>query len=353
MRAPRLAGKWLVTAHRAGHGNYVGEVVITAGAAEDEFTTRIKLQPVGGGTAIERTGRVLVYAGYSWRGRSTGTAPNSAPGELPSELYETMWISPDEPVATGRWFWGGYDEFGFDVKLQRASGTPMLTAVDKPSLMAGTQTQRIRILGDSLPAQIAPSDLAFGSGVTVRRIVSRTAQEVVAELDVAAAAILGRRDITLGSAILPNAIAIYDKVDYIKVIPETGVSRLGGASQHPKGYQQFEVMAFNRGIDNKVSTADDIEIGPVKVTWTVEEFPERFDDDDKRFVGTLDSNGLFTPAPDGPNPERKQSTNNYGNVWVVATAENEKDRYGKPLVGKAYLVVVPPLFIIWDREMAP
>ena len=353
MRPPRLAGKWLVTAHRAGHGNYVGEVVITAGAAEDEFTTRIKLQPVGSGAAIERTGRVLVYAGYSWRGRSTGTAPNSAPGELPSEMYETMWISPDEPVATGRWFWGGYDEFGFDVKLQRASGTPTLSAVDKPSLMAGTQTQRIRLLGDSLPAQIAPSDLAFGSGVTVRRIVSRTAQEVVAELDVAATAIPGRRDITLGSAMLPNAIAIYDKVDYIKVMPETGVSRLGGASQHPKGYQQFEVMAFNRGIDNKVSTPDDIEIGPIKVTWTVEEFPERFDDDDKRFVGTLDSNGLFTPAPDGPNPERKQSANNYGNVWVVATAENEKDRYGKPLVGKAYLVVVPPLFIIWDREMAP
>ena len=117
MRPPRLAGKWLLTAHRAGHGNYVGEVVITAGAAEDEFTTRIKLQPVSGGPAIERTGRVLVYAGYSWRGRSMGTAPSSAPGDVPSEMYETMWISPDEPVATGRWFWGGYDEFSFEVKF--------------------------------------------------------------------------------------------------------------------------------------------------------------------------------------------------------------------------------------------
>jgi quinohemoprotein amine dehydrogenase len=34
MRAPRLAGKWLVTAHRAGHGNYAGEMVITAGASK-------------------------------------------------------------------------------------------------------------------------------------------------------------------------------------------------------------------------------------------------------------------------------------------------------------------------------
>jgi quinohemoprotein amine dehydrogenase len=353
MRPSRLSGKWLVTAHRPGHGNYVGEVLISAGDAEDEFTTKIKLQPVGGGSAIERNGRVLVYAGYSWRGRSMGASTGSAPGEMPAEMYETMWISPDEPVATGRWFWGGYDEFAFDVKLRRASGAPVLIAVDRPSVKAGTQTQRIRILGDSLPAQIAASELDFGSGVTVRRIVSRTAQEVVAEVDVASNAIPGRRDIALGAAILPNAIAVYDRVDYIKVLPETGISRLGGASQHPKGYQQFEVMAYNRGVDNKVNTADDIEVGPLNVTWSVEEFPERFDDDDKRFVGTLDSSGLFTPALDGPNPERKQSANNYGNVWVVATAVNEKDTYGKPLVGKSYLVVVPPLFIIWDKEMAP
>ena len=112
-------------------------------------------------------------------------------------------------------------------------------------------------------------------------------------------------------------------------------------------------MAYNRGIDNKSNTVDDIELGPVTVTWSVEEFPERFDDDDKRFVGSLSPEGMFSPAPDGPNPERKQSANNYGNVWVVATAENEKDSYGKPLVGKSYLVVVPPLFIIWDKELAP
>src|SRR5262249_4170314 len=106
MRAPRLAGKWVVTARRVGYGNYVGEMVVTAGSSDDEFTTRIKLQPVNGGAILERTGRVVVYAGYSWRGRSTGMASGSAPGEIPAEMYETMWISPDEPVATGRWFWG-------------------------------------------------------------------------------------------------------------------------------------------------------------------------------------------------------------------------------------------------------
>jgi quinohemoprotein amine dehydrogenase len=42
---------------------------------------------------------------------------------------------------------------------------------------------------------------------------------------------------------------------------------------------------------------------------------------------------------------------NNGTVWVVATAKNEKDKEGKPLTGKSYLVVSVPLYIIWDREI--
>ena len=51
--------------------------------------------------------------------------------------------------------------------------------------------------------------------------------------------------------------------------------------------------------------------------------------------------------------ERKQMRNNYGTVWVVATAKNEQDKNGKPLTAKGYLVVSPPLYIIWDKEITP
>ena len=112
-------------------------------------------------------------------------------------------------------------------------------------------------------------------------------------------------------------------------------------------------MAYNRGVDNKPNTADDVELGPVEVTWSVEEFHEMFGDDDKEFVGTLSPTGLFTPALDGPNPQRKQMRNNYGTVWAVATAKNEKDQNGQPLTGRSYLVVAPPLYIIWDKEITP
>jgi quinohemoprotein amine dehydrogenase len=351
MRAPKLAGTWLVTGHLAGHGDYYGELVVTPGAGEDEFNTTIKLQPVRGGTVIERQGRSVVYSGYAWRGRSTGAAAGSMPGDVPAEMHEALWISPDASQGMGRWFWGSYDEFGLEVKLQRASGAPSLLALDRLSLKAGSQSQRLRIVGESLPNQIVSADVDLGSGITVRNIVSHTSHEVVAEVDVAANAISGRRDVVVGRATLPNAIAVYDKVDYIKVLPENSLGRLGGGSQHQKGYQQFEAMAYNRGADDKPNTADDIELGPVDVTWSIEEFYERYDDDDKEFVGSLSGTGLFTPALDGPNPQRKQSRDNYGNVWVVGTAKSEKDRQGKPLVGKSYLVVAPPLFVIWDREI--
>jgi len=352
-RPPKLAGKWLVSAHIAGKGAFWGEVNIDAGSAADEFTTKIRLEPIGGGPPIERSGKIVVFNGYAWRGRSTGPASGSAPGDIPQEMRESMMIAQDQSQAEGRWFWGAYDEFGVDVKLWQASGAPAIIGLDRASVKTGSQGQRVRILGDSFPMQLTAADLDFGSGITVRRMVSHTAREVVAEVDVAANAISGKRDISVGRAALPNAIAVYDRIDSIKVIPGTSIARLGGASQHLKGYQQFEVMAYNRGADNKPNTADDIELGPVDVNWSIEEFYEVFGDDDKQFVGTLSQTGLFTPALDGPNPQRQQMRNNYGTVWAVATAKNERDQNGQPLTGRSYLVVSPPLYIIWDKEIAP
>ena len=352
-RPPKLAGRWLLSAHIAGKGAFWGEVNITAGSSPDEFTTNIKMEPVGGGAAIERSGKVVVFDGYAWRGRSTGAASGSAPGEIPAEMRESMMIAPDQSQAAGRWFWGAYDEFGADVKLWPASGAATIIGVDRASLKAGSQAQRVRILGDAFPAQLTAADVDFGSGVRVRRVTSHTAREVVAEVDVAASAISGKRDVSVGRTVLPNAIAVYDRIDSIRIIPGTAIARLGGASQHPKGYQQFEVMAYNRGADNKPNTADDVELGPIDVTWSIAEFYEMFGDDDKQFVGTISPTGLFTPALDGPNPERKQMRDNDGTVWAVATAKNEKDANGQPLTARSYLVVAVPLYIIWDKEIAP
>jgi quinohemoprotein amine dehydrogenase len=353
MRAPRIAGRWLITAHVPGHGKYFGEMTIAPGASEDEFTTAVRLQAVNGGPAISRTGTNLVYAGYAWRGRShSGTlAPNSPPDDLAREMREAMWISPDQTWAEGRWFWGEYQEFGVDVKLRRVTPEPVLLTMDRYSLKTGSQAQKVRLIGNNLPAQVTLADLDFGTGVTVKSIASHTASEIDAVVDVAADAVPGKRDVVFLSAVLEGAFAVYDKVDYIKVLPEASLARLGGdaKSPHPRGYQQLEAIAYQRGEDGKPHTSDDVELGPVEVDWTVEEFFSVFGDDDKEFVGTLNNNGLFTPSLDGPNPQRKFGRNNYGDVWVVATAKNEKDKDGRPLSGRSYLVVAVPTYIRWDQ----
>ena len=349
MRAPKLVGRWLVTAHIPGRGNYYGEMVMEPGSAEDEFQTRVKLQSVTDGSSLTRSGQGLVYAGYSWRGRSKGTSPaGTAPDDLSKEMREAMWVSPDQLRAEGRWFWGEYQEFGVDVKLQRASADATLLGVDRTMLKQGSQSNSVRLIGDNLPAQVVPADLEFGAGVTVRRIVSHNASEVVAEVDVASNAAPGKRDIAFRRSVLESAIAVYDRVDYIKVLPDASLAHLG-SDVHPKGYQQFEAVAYQRGADDKLHTADDVELGPIDVTWSVEEYLSVYGDDDKDFVGTLSSTGLFTPALDGPNPKRKFSRNNYGDVWAVATAKNEKDKDGQPLTGRSYLVVTVPTYIKWDQ----
>jgi quinohemoprotein amine dehydrogenase len=309
----------------------------------------VKLVSIKDGSVISRTGHSLVYAGYAWRGRSKGTpAANAAPNDLGSEVREVMWVAPDQNTAEGRWFWGEYQEFGFDVKMQRASADPTLLGPDVSMLKKGSQATRVRLVAENMPAQIAAADLDFGTGITVKRIVSHSPNEVVAEVDVAADAVPGKRDIAYRRSVLQNAIAVYDRIDLIKVTPDSALAHLG-SEKHPKGYQQFEAIAYQRFRDGKTHTADEVELGPIDVNWSVEEFYSVYGDDDKEFVGSLSNTGLFSPASDGPNPQRKFSRNNYGDVWVVATAKNEKDKDGRPIAGKSYLVVTVPTYIKWDQ----
>jgi quinohemoprotein amine dehydrogenase len=329
-RTADLTGRWLLTASVPGRGKYYGEMRVQPGE-DDEMNTSVLLTSVNDGTGILRAGRSVVYGTYAWRGRSKGgEPPGSAPDDLNSEAREVLWIAPDQSSAEGRWFWGQYQEFGFDVKMRRASAGPTLMLVDRSSLKTGSEANRVRLIGDRIPARVTPVDLDFGPGVTVRRIVSSTPREVIAEVDVAADAGLGKRDVSLLRSVAPGAIAIYDRVDYVKVVPDSALAAFGDQT-HARGYQQFEAIGYQRGPDGKPHTADDVELGPISaVTWSLEVFysaPGSSSD----FVGKVSPTGFFAPAVDSPN-------NNF-DVWVIATA-------GHALVGKSYLVVTVPSYTL-------
>ncbi|CAN5244466.1 hypothetical protein BH10PSE12_BH10PSE12_04220 [soil metagenome] len=348
LRAPRLAAQWLVTASVPGQGRFVGEMTVEPGAAKDEFRTSVALRSISSGATLNRTGAALVYGGYAWRGTSKGAAKPAKPDDLASSAREALWFSPDQQSAQGRWFWGDYQEFGFDVKLVRATAAPTILAVVPGAVKAGAKGVEVSVLGNNLPASLTAADIDLGSGVDVKKIVSAGPQEVVLTIDVAAAAPSGERDVGIAGAVLEKAFPVFHKVDYLKVTPETALARLGG-TRFPKGFQQFEAIGFENGLDGKANTADDIAVGPVDASWSVQEFMSVYDDDDTKYVGTLSPAALFTPGVEGPNPERRFGRNNYGEVWVVATAKSDKDKFGKPLSARSYLVVTVPMYQRWDQ----
>ena len=58
--------------------------------------------------------------------------------------------------------------------------------------------------------------------------------------------------------------------------------------------------------------------------------------------------GFFTPALDGPNPERSGNRNNIGDVWVVANFSPPEGQADRPLQARAHLIVTVPLYMRWD-----
>jgi quinohemoprotein amine dehydrogenase len=344
MRSPRLEGSWALTGTEAGQGPVFGQVTVTAvPSSPDEFTTVTKYTYPRSGRTVERTGRAIIYTGYQWRGRSTAGANES------TTLREVMTVDRDWRSMTGRWFGGGYDELGMDVRLTRVGREPIVIGTDRASLGRSTMAQTVRIYGANLPENAAPRDVDFGPGTSVTRIVSATPQMITAEVTVAADAAPGARDVFVAGALLRSAVAVYDRMDYIKVTPAWNMARVGGVV-FPKMVAQFEAVAYNHGPDGKPDTKDDISLGPVDATWTTEEYTATFDDDDKAFVGDIDAkSGLFTPAADGPNPKRSGNRNNVGDVWVVATyTPPGRATAGLPMRARSHLVVTVPLYMRWD-----
>lgn len=346
MRPPRLAGHWLVSGTQPGKGKFFGVMDVEAAPSSESFSTKTKLTFPGDGSVVSASGKSIVYTGYAWRGRSTSDKTNAGPND-PATVREVMMLSRDQSQLEGRWFWGAYQEFGMDTTMRRASVAPSVLGVDIYSLKAGSTANEVKIYGDHFPAGIAAADIDLGSGLTVKKIVSQSPDLIKVTVDVASGAVPGKRDVAVKNVLAPAAFAVYDKIDYLQVTPQTPLAHLGG-EPHAKGYMQFDAIAYSNGPDGKQGTADDIELGPVKATWKLEEFVATIGDDDIEFVGNLDAaTGLFTPALDGPNPKRKFGRNNYGDVWVVATYKPAGA--DQAVSGRSYLIVAIPQYLRWDQ----
>jgi quinohemoprotein amine dehydrogenase len=231
------------------------------------------------------------------------------------------------------------------VRLTRVGREVAVSGLDRLSLRTGSTAQPVRIYGTNFSTTLAAGDIDFGRGVTVTRVTSATPTLVTVDVNVAPDATVGARDLFVSGALYRGALVVYDKIDTIKVAPNWSMSRVGGAV-FPKMMSQFDAVAFHNGADGKPDTADDLLLGPVDATWSLEEYTATYEDDDIKFVGEIDpKRGLFTPALDGPNPQRSGNRNNVGDVWVVAV---HTPAGGTPMRARAHLVVTVPLYMRWD-----
>jgi quinohemoprotein amine dehydrogenase len=295
------------------------------------------------GETFTRTGRSIVYTGFQWRGRSSTQAADSS---LPQEMtVERNWRSME-----GRWFTGGYDEIGIDVKLERVGTETRVLGTDRTALRQGASGQELKIYGTNLSSTLRPADIDLGPGITVARVVSATPDLATVAVDVTAAAAAGARDLFVAGASRQKALAVYDKIDTIKVKPDWAMARVGG-NTFPKMLAQFEAWGYSNGADGKPDSPDDIELGMVDAAWSLEEYAATYGDDDIKFVGTLnEATGRFTPNIEGPNPARVGSRNNIGDVWVVAKVVGDATG-GKPaatLRARAHMLVTVPLYMRFE-----
>ncbi|MDZ7779768.1 MAG: quinohemoprotein amine dehydrogenase subunit alpha [Gemmatimonadota bacterium] len=342
MRPARIEGRWAVRGREVGRGPLYGTVTVSAdGPAREDFTTSARYLYPAEDRTVERSGEATVYTGYQWRGSSNGT------GGEHTELREVMFVERDWNEMYGRWFTGAYEEIGVDVEMVRIGSAPVVLGAYPEKAVTGAE-ERIRIFGANLPESLGAQDVDLGAGVEILGVDEVASDRATLRIRVEEGAPAGARDVVIAGARADRALVVYEAVDYIRVEPHPAIARTGGGNFAP-GYARFEAVGFAVGPDGERDTDDDIRIGVVDASWSLVEYPRTWDDDDVDFVGEIDQDGRFTPAVDGPNPERSGLRNNIGEVWVRAEHRREGAPMSEaPLRARGFLVVSPPSYIEWE-----
>jgi quinohemoprotein amine dehydrogenase len=236
---------------------------------------------------------------------------------------------------SGRLFRRDAEAEGGELRAVKGTGTPQLVAVMPSHLRLG-EAQELTLVGSGLAGEIS-----LGQGVTVEKVVSRTAERVTVLARATGRA--GARDVAVGSARAPGALAVYERLARVEVLPADAVARTGGGGgAMEKVGVAYRAVGYAAGPDGKAGTRDDLKLGYMPAKWAIAPADHTAEEElDHKFAGSIDANGVFTPGDAGPNPQRKMSANNVGRLRVVATVEYG----GSPVSGQGKLLVSVPDFV--------
>ena len=227
-----------------------------------------------------------------------------------------------------------HDEIGGELNAMNGKAIVALS----PSAIKQGGEQEITIIGSGLKG-----DISLGKGVQVVKVLSRDADRVVVLAKASSSASVGLRNVAVGATKATAQLAVYDNIAAIQVTPNESIARIGGNGGNlAKVQSTYRALAFSAGSDGKPGTEDDMRLGYMPAQWSLLPFDEVAEhDNDLKYAGTIDGNGIFTPGDAGLNPERKFSTNNVGNLKVIAQVADGD----KKVEGEAHLLVTVPTFI--------
>ncbi|MGE8313553.1 MAG: quinohemoprotein amine dehydrogenase subunit alpha, partial [Pseudomonas protegens] len=311
-QAAALAGDWSFSGHLPGKGELAGVMSASAGEG-DQFKLSVKGQ-YADGSPFNGEGSAILYNGYEWRGNVT------VDGVVMRQV-----LAAQGNALQGRMFEAEHDERGLDFIAAR-QGSQRLLAVQPGYLKAGEEAE-VTLVGAGLAG--TPS---FGKGVEVVQVLEQSPERIRVRLKAAASAQPGLREVSVGS-LKGATLAVYQRIAEVKVVPAFAVARIGdGGGSTPKVQGRFDAEAWGKGADGKA-----YRIGVMPAQWKVEAFDaQAAKDEDVKYAGSMQADsGVFTPGDAGPNPLRKMSTNNAGNLKVIAAVEEG----GKALTGEGQLIV--------------
>ncbi|MBY6144762.1 quinohemoprotein amine dehydrogenase subunit alpha [Mameliella alba] len=313
-----LSGSYVVAGHEPGRGDYSGTLDLEATAGGYDVT--MTLDYADGSETY--TGSGLIYGAGEWRAtlKSGDTV-----------IRQVMALT--DGALSGRWFVADQDPVGGRLTAHPAEAAPQILAMSPASVPVGTATE-VTLIGSGLTGTPVLPD-----GVSAE-VVTSGPNKVVLSITAGSEGALA---IGLGDVTAPTPLVAHDGVDRISIIPDVSIARIGGnGGPIPKVPAQFEAFGWADGPDGAPSTDDDLPLGVVKVSWSVEDWDEAAAAiEDAKYAGTIDQTGLFTPGDAGPNPERFMGTNNTGNLRVIATYDGGAD----PLTAEAHLYATVQRFV--------
>ncbi|MDO9596198.1 MAG: quinohemoprotein amine dehydrogenase subunit alpha [Azoarcus sp.] len=301
-------GKWRLVGHRPGWGGYEGTATVSPGG-DDTYRVDMRIK-YANGKVENAKGSSILYAGHEWRAKLR---------QGDKDILQVFSLKEGGRELAGRWFEEGNDAIGGDFKAVRADGgTPVILSVQPAMARAGAK-ETLTINGVGLKGEVS-----LGPDVVVSKVVSRTLEQLVVEVEVARDAETGVRTVSLDGVSSDGALKVYRSIDLVKIVPAHPMARVGdGGGKLPKVPAQLEAVAYAAGADGKPGTDDDLRLGVVDAKWglaNLNEAAEKMRDLD--FAGRIEPNGLFLPNEAGPNPKRVFSANNAGELLVTAAVQD-------------------------------